>query len=130
MAQKTFKDLEGYTSPDGKEYWLGWVGREKLTRRPVGLFEMTIVNGEAYIAYTVFKEFWGQGFAVEASMTMMNYISKHYNPRRFVIEMDTRNYSSIKVAEKLGFDFVQVTNNVTFLKNFVSHEFQFQKIIN
>jgi hypothetical protein len=33
------------------------------------------------------------------------------------------------VAEKLGFDFVQVIHNAAFLKGLVSHEFQFQKII-
>lgn len=123
-----FKELERLTSPDGKELWLGWVGKEKVSQRPVGVFEMTVIDGDAYIAYTVFKHSWGKGFAVEASRAMMSYISQNFAPKRFVIEMDTRNRASVKVAEKLGFDFVKVVNNATFLKNFVSHEFQFQKV--
>jgi RimJ/RimL family protein N-acetyltransferase len=124
-----FKKSESLISPDGKELWLGWVGREKLSQLPVGVFEITIVKREAFIAYTVFKENWGAGFAVEASQALMNYISTNFEIDRFVIEMDTRNRGSVKVAEKLGFDFVKVINNAAFLKNFVSHEFQFQKLI-
>ena len=124
-----FKELERLTSPDGKELWLGWVGKEKLSGRPVGVFEISIVDGDAFIAYTVFKNFWGSGYAAEATQALMNYISQNFTPKRFVIEMDTRNRASVKVAEKLGFEFVKVTNNATFLKNFVSHEFQFQKVI-
>jgi ribosomal-protein-alanine N-acetyltransferase len=124
-----FKSLETLTSPDGKEAWLGWVGREKSSHRPIGVFEMSIVKDEAFIAYTVFKDFWGNSYAVEASRGMIEFISKNYDIKRFVIEMDTRNRASTKVAEKLGFEFVKVINNACFLKNFVSHEFQFQKMI-
>ncbi|MFY7991760.1 MAG: GNAT family N-acetyltransferase [Bacteriovoracaceae bacterium] len=122
-----FKTLETCSSPDGQEQWLGWIGREKSTQRPVGVFEMSVVGHEAFVAYTVFKDFWGQGYAVEASKEMIQFISKNYPVKKFVIEMDTRNRASAKVAEKLGFEFVKVINNACFLKNFVSHEFQFQK---
>lgn len=124
-----FKSLETLISPDGKEFWLGWIGRDKSSQRPVGIFEISIVNDEAYIAYTVFKEFWGLGYAVEASQEMINFISSEYSIKRFIIEMDTRNRASTKVAEKLGFEFVKVINNACFLKSIVSHEFQFQKLV-
>ncbi|MFZ4713777.1 MAG: GNAT family N-acetyltransferase [Bacteriovoracaceae bacterium] len=124
-----FKELERLTSPDGKEIRLGWIGREKKSLKPVGIFEITLLEGEAFVAYTVFKDFLGHGFAVEASQALIDYISSLYKVKRFIIEMDTRNYASMKVAEKLGFKFVKYTNNVTFLKNFVSHEFQFEKLI-
>lgn len=124
-----FKELERLTSPDGKELWLGWVARDKTSQKPIGVFELTIVNSEAFIAYTIFKKYWGNGFAAEGSQAMMTYATQKFSPKRFVIEMDTRNRASVKVAEKLGFDFVKVINNATFLKNFVSHEFQFQKVI-
>ncbi len=71
-----FKALEAGQSPDGKEIWLGWVGREKSTQKPVGVFEITIVIDEAFIAYTVFKEFWGVGYASEASKSMIEYVLK------------------------------------------------------
>jgi ribosomal-protein-alanine N-acetyltransferase len=124
-----FKELESLTSPDGKEQWLGWVGKEKLWQKPVGVFELTISDGEAFVAYTVFKDYWGRGYAVEATKTLMGHAMQRYRIKRFVIEMDTRNRGSIKVAEKLGFDFVKVINNAAFVKNFVSHEFQFQKMV-
>lgn len=126
---KGFKSLECLISPDQKEIWLGWIGREKKTGIPVGVFEISIVEDDAYIAYTVFKKDWGKGYAVEASQCITEFIRKNYAVKRFIIEMDTRNRASTKVAEKLGFTFVKVINNACFLKNFVSHEFQFQKLI-
>jgi ribosomal-protein-alanine N-acetyltransferase len=124
-----FKTLESCCSPDGQEFWLGWVGREKSSLRPVGVFEISIVGDDAFITYTVFKDYWGKGYAVEASQSMIEFIVKNYPIKKFIIEMDTRNRASTKVAEKLGFDFVKVVNNACFLKNFVSHEFQFQKLV-
>ena len=124
-----FMELESLTSPDGKELWLGWVAKDRVSCKPIGVFELTVVDGEAFIAYTIFKKYWGQGFAVEGSQAMITYASQKFSPKRFVIEMDTRNRASVKVAEKLGFDFVRVINNAAFIKNFVSHEFQFQKVI-
>lgn len=123
------KSAESLQSEDGKEFWLGWVAKEKNSNKPVGLFEMTINDCEAFVAYTVFKDYWGKGYAVEASDSMMGYVKSNYEIKRFIIEMDTRNLQSVKVAEKLGFGFVKVMNNVTFLKGLVSHEFQFQKMI-
>ncbi len=122
-----FKELERLTSPDGKEFWLGWVARDKASHKPIGVFELTIVGGDAFIAYTIFKNYWGKRFAMEGAQAMIIYASRYFAPNRFVIELDTRNRASVKVAEKLGFDFVKVINNATFIKNFVSHEFQFQK---
>ena len=120
-------NTEPLISSDGKEIWLGWVAKDKETLRAVGLFEMTIIKDEALIAYTVFKPYWGNGYAVEGSEAMIDFVKSNYEIKRFVIEMDTRNRASTKVAEKLGFEFVKVVNNVTFIKGFVSHEFQFEK---
>jgi RimJ/RimL family protein N-acetyltransferase len=91
---KGFKELERLTSPDGKELWLGWVGREKNSSKPVGTFEITLVDGEGFVAYTVFKDFWGHGYAAEASQSLIDYVSSQYQVKRFIIEMDTRNYAS------------------------------------
>ena len=123
-----FKLTKSLVSPDGKAIWLTWIGRDKATQIPVGAFEMTVVNNEAFIGYTIFKSFWGKGMAVEAVQTILEYMNTHYNIPRFIIEMDTRNRASIRVAEKVGFEFVKVKNNAAFIKNFVSHEFQFQKL--
>lgn len=123
-----FKRLESRTSPDGKDFWLGWVAKDKKTQEVVGIFELTVEGTEAFVAYTVFKNFWNQGFAVEGVSAMIDYAALSYKLERFIIEMDTRNRISVKVAEKLGFEFVKLTNNVGFVKEFVSHEFKFQKI--
>jgi RimJ/RimL family protein N-acetyltransferase len=124
---KGFKDLEKLVSPDGKELWMGWVGKDRVTKKSVGIFEMSLIGDECYIAYTIFKENWGQGYAVEGTEALVGYMTSVFKPKRFIIEMDTRNRASMKVAEKLGFEFVKLINNACFLKNFVSHEFQFEK---
>ena len=123
----SMKTLERQTSPDGSELWFGWVGKDMLSKKPVGIFGITIVGEEAFVSYIVFQEFWGCGMAVEACDAIIKYIKIAFNPKRFVIEMDTRNRSSVKVAEKLGFEFVKVTDNAAMIKGKVSHEFQFQK---
>ncbi len=123
-----FKKLEHQYSPDGLQTWLGWVGRDKVSQAPVGVIEITIIDEEAYIAYTIFKELWGNGYAVEATQAVMNMVTQNYKIKRYVIEMDTRNRNSVKIAEKLDFEFVKIINNACFVKNFVSHEFQFQKL--
>lgn len=124
-----FKIAESLTSEDKKQIWLGWVAKDIKTSDPVGLFEMTIENGAAFIGYTIFKNHWGFEFAVEGVESMIEFVLGNYNISRFIIEMDTRNRASVKVAEKLGFDFVKVKNNAAFLKGLVSHEFQFQKLV-
>lgn len=68
-----FKIAETLTSEDKKQIWLGWVGKKLETLSPIGLFEMTIENGEAFVAYTVFKKFWRQGYAIEGTQAMLNY---------------------------------------------------------
>ena len=122
------KTSESLISSDGKEIWLGWVAKEKLSNRPVGLFEITIIDNEAYVAYTVFKPYWKMGYAVEGTNRMIDFITSNYEITRFIIEMDTRNRASVRVAEKLDFEFVKVKNNVAFVKDFVSHEFEFEKV--
>ncbi len=122
-----FKNLESQVSPDRSELWLGWIGKEKLNLNPVGLFEATLKGLEVSIAYTVFKPFWGQGVAVEGTEAMIAHLSTYYSIDNFIIEMDTRHRRSIRVAEKLGFRFVQVVNNAGFLKGMVSHEFVYEK---
>lgn len=124
-----FRQLETLVSSDGKEIYLGWIGRDKTSKAPVGIFEITISSDEAFIAYTILKEHWGQGYAAEATQAVIKYVGENYHIKRFVLEMDTRNRGSVRVAEKLDFDFVKVTDNACFLKNFVSHEFQFQKML-
>lgn len=129
VLAKGFLELETSLSPDGKEFWLGWIAKEKSTMLPIGIFEATIIEEDVFIAYTVFKKYWGKGFAVEAVEAMMEYVKKDYPVKQFVIEMDTRNRNSTKVADKLGFNFVKVINNACFLKGFVSHEFVFHKMV-
>lgn len=123
------KSAESLVSSDGKEIWLGWVAKEICSNCPVGLFEITIIDDEAFVAYTVFKPYWGLGYAVEGTQAMIDFIESNYMISRFVIEMDTRNRASVKVAEKLEFDFVRLKNNAAFVKSYVSHEFQFQKLL-
>lgn len=122
-----FKEYENPLSPDGLELWLGWIGKQKTNHAPVGLFEATVAGGEVFLAYTVFKAYWGQGVAVEACQGMIDYLSTQLTIDRYLIEMDTRHHRSTRVAEKLGFRLVQVVNNTGFVNGLVSHEFVYEK---
>jgi RimJ/RimL family protein N-acetyltransferase len=60
-----------------------------------------------YISYVIEKSSRGQGYATEALATFMHYIQQNVEER--VIFMGTvykSNFSSIKVLEKTGFEFI------------------------
>src|SRR5690554_165054 len=50
--EQGMKMAESLVSCDGQEIWLGWVAKDKENKYPIGLFEMTIIDEEAYVAYT------------------------------------------------------------------------------
>ncbi len=57
------------------------------------------------VAYMFKKEFWGKGFASEATRACMRYAYQHLNPRRFISIINPKNELSIKLARRNGMEF-------------------------
>jgi RimJ/RimL family protein N-acetyltransferase len=116
-------------SSDGKQIWMNWAAKCKKSEKYSGFFEATIEGGKASLAYYTFNPFQNRGFAKEGTAGVIDLISQQYSIKNFIIEMDTRNRASVKLAESLGFIWQKTVNNACELKGFQSHEFVFSKKI-
>jgi len=86
-----------------------WATIHKETGKFVGrcgLLPWTIDGqNEVEVAYTIAREYWGQGLASEAAQAILNYGFEHLNLLRLISLIDAENIASLKVAEKIGMTF-------------------------
>jgi ribosomal-protein-alanine N-acetyltransferase len=74
----------------------GFIGR-------CGLLPWTIEGRqEVEVAYTIARDFWGQGLATEAAQALLRYGFEQLNLPRLVCLIDPNNVASQRVAEKIG----------------------------
>lgn len=71
--------------------FIGWCGLWRL-----------IETDEIEVGYAVFKEFWGKGYAVEASEAFLNYGFNELNLEKIVAVANPENQNSRRVMEKIG----------------------------
>ena len=66
------------------------------------------VNGarECEIGYRIIRAFWGQGFATEAVLACMDYVSSKNLFPRLVALIQPGNLASVRVAEKSGMKYL------------------------
>jgi RimJ/RimL family protein N-acetyltransferase len=76
------------------EQFIGWCGLWQLKE-----------TGEIEIGYALFKEFWGRGFAVEASEPFLRYGFTELSLPKVVACAHPNNKGSRRVMEKLGMTF-------------------------
>ncbi len=62
-------------------------------------------HNEVEIAYTIAREYWGQGLATEAAQGILKYGFGKLNLARLICLIDPENIASQKVAEKIGMAF-------------------------
>lgn len=74
--------------------FIGWCGLWELKE-----------TGEIEVGYALFKEFWGKGYAVEASKPFLEYGFTELNQPKIVACANPDNKGSRRVMEKLGMTF-------------------------
>ncbi len=62
-------------------------------------------QNEVEIAYTIARDYWGQGLASEAAQAILNYGFEQLNLTRLICTIDPEHIASQKVAEKIGMKF-------------------------
>jgi RimJ/RimL family protein N-acetyltransferase len=68
-----------------------------------GLLPWTIEGREEVeVAYTLAREFWGQGLATEAAAAIRDYAFERLDLARLICLIDPQNLASLRVAEKIG----------------------------
>lgn len=78
----------------------------------IGLLQATVhPDHMAYIAYVLFHEAWGNGFAREASAALIDHLHDQWGVSDFWAAVDARNQRSIALLEGLGFLRVAVRKN-------------------
>jgi len=59
------------------------------------------------IGYIFAKEYWGMGYATEIAKAQIDYIKSVLNSNNIYASVHPKNWASIKVLEKLGFNFAE-----------------------
>lgn len=125
--EERYRRLATRSSPDGTEAWLNWVARLRSSKEPVGTIEATVYpDARAHLAYTVFRRFWRRGFAKEACARVVESLRADSRVALFVIELDTRNVASIRLAESLGFERTGMKKDADTFKGSSSDEYRYE----
>jgi RimJ/RimL family protein N-acetyltransferase len=81
-----------------------WAVEEKASREFVG--RIGFLNPEGWpafeIGWTLAREFWGRGYAIEGARRALLYAFDELDKDHVISLIDPQNKNSIKVAERLG----------------------------
>ena len=108
--QEAQEELECHTHGHPRFPELGlWATIHKDTGKFIGrcgLLPWTIDGEqEVEVAYTIAREYWGQGLATEAAHAILDYGFEQLKLSRLICRIDEENRASRKVAEKIGMTF-------------------------
>ena len=104
------EELEWHMNGHPRHPELGlWATIHKETGKFIGrcgLLPWTIDGqNEIEVAYTIAREYWGQGLATEAARAILHYGFEKLNLSRLISVIDSENIASRRVAEKIGMAF-------------------------
>ena len=120
--------LASRRSPDGRERWLNWAIFCQETERYIGYVQATIApRGAALIAYVLFEEHWGHGYAGEAVARMIEHLVAAYHVSELCASVDVRNQRSIALLDRLGFERVAVRKDAEIIRGAPSDEAEYRR---
>jgi len=98
-----YAKLESRRSPDGTQAWLNWVIRLP-SGELAGYVQATVLPGGAsFIAYELASRHWRQGIATIAVSAVCAALHADYSVNLCVAVLKARNYRSLGLLRKLGF---------------------------
>ncbi len=104
---RRYEFLSTGKSPDGRERWLNWILFLRQTGNPIGFYQATVRTSSCSIAYVLNPAFWRQGYASEASLTIVSQLFRRFDIPSVTAEIDRRNDASLALVQRLGFSFVR-----------------------
>ena len=109
------EELEWHMHGHPKHPELGlWATIHKETGKFIGrcgLLPWTIDDvNEVEVAYTIARNYWGQGLGSEAAQAILQYGFEKLHLSRMVCLIDPENKASQKVAEKMGMAWEKTVN--------------------
>ena len=84
------------------------LGKMRVTRKSDGAlvgrcgYGIYGPTGEPEIGYSLYPEYWGQGYALEAASGMRDWYFRETDEPHFIGMADVRNAASLKVLERIG----------------------------
>ena len=69
-----------------------------------GLLKREVLE-DVDIGYALLPEFWSKGYALESATAVLSYAREKLRLRRVVAVVNPANQSSIRLLEKIGFEF-------------------------
>ena len=97
-----YEELEARVSPDGSQLWLNWAVRPRGAA-PVGFVQATVAGADAWVAYVLAREYWGRGFAAEATQAVIDHMRSACGVTRFLATTEAQNERSLRLLLRLGF---------------------------
>jgi RimJ/RimL family protein N-acetyltransferase len=87
---------------------IGWSGLKFITE-----YENNHINFHD-VGYRFMPQYWGKGYATEATLTALHYGFEHLNVKKIIGTVHTENKASRRVLEKCGLQFVEkfMWNNI------------------
>jgi len=124
-----YQRLERRCSPDGRERWWNWAVRLASEATYVGLCEATVHEDmTASVAYFVFSAHMRQGYGAEQVGAMLRYLAE-VGVRRAVARIDSKNVSSCRLVEALGFARTALVEGADRFKGRVSDELVYERAL-
>jgi [ribosomal protein S5]-alanine N-acetyltransferase len=83
-----------------------WAMVEKSNKKFIGSFMLrpsTVIEGDIELGYSMFKNFWGNGFATESVFGGLDYAFKKLKLQTLIAITQLENIASQKVLLKSGF---------------------------
>jgi ribosomal-protein-alanine N-acetyltransferase len=69
-----------------------------------GLLKREVLE-DVDIGYALLPDFWSRGYALESASAVMSYAREELGLKRVVAVVNPKNQSSIRLLEKIGFEF-------------------------
>ena len=79
--------------------------RSKTSKRLIGMCGFMRQDEEIDFGYRYSAETWGKGIGYEAAKQVLDYGLEHLNLKKICAGVAVKNIPSIKILEKLGFEF-------------------------
>jgi [ribosomal protein S5]-alanine N-acetyltransferase len=131
---RTLEDARGYilsgpmASYDKFGFGL-WLVELKDSHTPIGMCGLLKrdVLADVDIGYAFLPAFWSRGYALESATAVISHANKHFGLARIVAVVNPDNASSIRLLEKLGFEYksmVKLSDEAAEIKLFGSRSKQ------
>src|SRR5262245_45490922 len=128
--RERYRRLSSRMSPDGNQHWLNWALCSLATGHYVGWVQATVRRDRsADIAYVLFRDQWGNGYAREAVAALIDHLREEWGAKRIKATVDTRNLRSITLLETLGFQRGSGRRNAEVIHGVASDEVEYLLLV-